>query len=539
MSDEHDSWFKDAFGVDLGEVASKVKEEATAVVSQAANTVTQVVQTVEGAVDGAIGTVTSAAAAVVKKAAGAVSGPAPGPAPGASGGGSFPLGGSVGRGGQNAASDVRAVQRALGIGVDGQCGPQTIGAIESYQRQLGQARPDGRVDAGGATERAMASGAPASAPSAASGGADSGGLLDGLKKGASGLIDDAKDLGGKALKGAEEVASGLAGAGAKVLQGVEDAVDDGALLNQLKKPSYVANPDTPPGLQGGGNASAGDSFFVTGQQKGKLTVAVKDIHSAAAAINKLATDLEQKGAKKYWFDDEQMLQSAKNLHGTASAMVKLAKALDLGDVNKESLEKGSTALDHAEKIIGAAEAVGALRNLSLATENLDDKVTEASVNAWADSVGAGFDKAGALIDLIPKGAIPGFVTDYYKGLFSAPKNYIAAFKTLMSIHYGTIDKEVGRSGADHQAEDLGKTGMNWEGFLSTMFVHGYFLPKSQAAKDNDFQHYMQAHRTSEHVDLYKVSLQVGKAVLTAAIQRDLAEDDPALNEWVTHVSGSK
>jgi peptidoglycan hydrolase-like protein with peptidoglycan-binding domain len=77
-------------------------------------------------------------------------------AAGAAATGSFPLGGSVGRKGKNAPGDVGAVQRALGIASDGECGPKTIAAIEAYQRKLGAAKPDGRVDAGGATERALA-----------------------------------------------------------------------------------------------------------------------------------------------------------------------------------------------------------------------------------------------------------------------------------------------------------------------------------------------------------------------------------------------
>jgi len=70
--------------------------------------------------------------------------------------GAFPLGASVGRKGKNVPGDVRAVQKALGIAADGECGPKTIAAIEAYQRKLGAAKPDGRVDAGGATERALA-----------------------------------------------------------------------------------------------------------------------------------------------------------------------------------------------------------------------------------------------------------------------------------------------------------------------------------------------------------------------------------------------
>lgn len=526
MSDEHDSWFKSAFGVDLGDSLKKIETEAKAMANQATNTVKQVVQDVREKVEEGLDGLAKGATAIVKKVAGAVSstGGSKNGAPAAGGGtGSFPLGGSVGRGGKNAPNDVRAVQQALGIAADGQCGAQTIASIEAFQRSIGQAKPDGRVDAGGATERALASGnkggaaKPATPPAG-----DDEGLLGGLAKKAGELVDDAKELGGKVVKG------------------VQAALDDpSAFLDDSgRKASYVANPDTPPGLQGGGTASAGDSAFVTGGQQGQLLARAQGIYAAAAALDKTAKGLQEKGTHKYWFDDDQLLQSAKNLQATASAMVKLAKSIDgwAGDANKASLEKGSSALEHVDKVIKACEAVAAIRSLSLSSEEMAKKTNEATVNQWADDVGGAFDKAGALIDLIPKGALPGFVVDYYKGLFSAPKNYIAAFKTMLRVHYGSIDKEAGLSGANHRAEDLGKTGLDWEGDLTGVFVNGYLLPKAKTGEE--FQRYMLRRRKSENVDLFKVTVAVGKGVLMAAIARDLADEDPAKDAWVAHVGRS-
>ena len=213
MSEEHDSWFKDAFGVDLGQSLNKIKDEASAVIDDAKNKVTQVVQGVQGAVEGAVDGVTSAAAGVVKKVAGAVapSGPPSAGQGGGSGGGSgsFPLGGSVGRGGKNAPNDVRAVQAALGISADGQCGGGTIGAIEAFQRNLGQGKPDGRVDAGGGTERALAGGAKTSAPAPAQEGDESPGLLDRAIQGVKDLATDGEG-GGNSESGGENGAGGNA-----------------------------------------------------------------------------------------------------------------------------------------------------------------------------------------------------------------------------------------------------------------------------------------------------------------------------------------
>src|SRR5262245_34794820 len=72
---------------------------------------------------------------------------------------------SVGRGGKNCPGDVKNVQEWLNshrafylhtIKEDGKIGPETIGAIEEFQRRkVKMSRPDGRVDPGGPTLRAL------------------------------------------------------------------------------------------------------------------------------------------------------------------------------------------------------------------------------------------------------------------------------------------------------------------------------------------------------------------------------------------------
>lgn len=58
---------------------------------------------------------------------------------------------SVGEGGKNNEDDVKIVQTLLKIDVDGDCGKQTIAAIKAYQKSIGFAKPDGKIDAGGKT----------------------------------------------------------------------------------------------------------------------------------------------------------------------------------------------------------------------------------------------------------------------------------------------------------------------------------------------------------------------------------------------------
>jgi len=236
MSDEQDSWFKSAFGLDLGEAAAKVKEEASAAIDDAWTKTAQIVDGARKAVEGGIDGVVSGIAGTVAKAATGVAGAAAGvakkaaEAAGAAGAaaGSFPLRGSVGRGGNNAPDDVRAVQGALGIGADGACGPQTIGAIEGFQRKMGVARPDGRVDAGGATERALRGGAaPSAAPVPAAPDASAAGPLDRLQGGAGAAFGGVMEAGGDVVDRAGEFLDENV-PGAKELRGrVAEAVDEG------------------------------------------------------------------------------------------------------------------------------------------------------------------------------------------------------------------------------------------------------------------------------------------------------------------------
>ena len=85
----------------------------------------------------------------------------------------FTISASVGTNGKNNKADVQAVQTALnlrakaGLTPDGKCGPQTVAAIMAYQKTLGTIKPDGLVQPGRSTARALAGAAiakPAAAP---------------------------------------------------------------------------------------------------------------------------------------------------------------------------------------------------------------------------------------------------------------------------------------------------------------------------------------------------------------------------------------
>lgn len=82
MSEENDSWFKQAFGVDLGEAAAKVEAEVTAEFNQVLGGVERVVQEVRQEAEPALDAATRGATGIVKQVADAVTtagGPAAGP----------------------------------------------------------------------------------------------------------------------------------------------------------------------------------------------------------------------------------------------------------------------------------------------------------------------------------------------------------------------------------------------------------------------------------------------------------------------------
>lgn len=82
--------------------------------------------------------------------------------PQATGSGPLGLSGSVGQGGKNSPADVTAVQNALntkvkaGLTANGKVDSKTIEAIRNFQKAMGMAKPDGRVDVGRGTARALA-----------------------------------------------------------------------------------------------------------------------------------------------------------------------------------------------------------------------------------------------------------------------------------------------------------------------------------------------------------------------------------------------
>lgn len=400
MPEEQDSWLKAAFGVDLVAAAGKLKDQAMTAVDDV-----------------------KSAVAKAATAAGVATG-------------SFPLGGSVGRKGKNAASDVRAVQQALGLPADGACGPKTIAAIEAYQRKMGATRPDGRVDAGGATERSLAAGSakpsasqiaptyqPATYnfqpawPMTSSGPVpiDDNGLLGDLLQRQSALVKSLKNAGSEAdakrireeLRGVGDEISiersalrqdeGSEGTELREEEEPENTETDGSFNEDLNveedEPTDPATSET----EGAGNEDSGlldqvvQGEFYEGETTWTGTAANVGI-GVVPFVGQIADARDTVAAAKDLLDDPSWA-NAGNLGLAAVGWVPLAGDLAKGAVKvgrKAAAETGSEVIEEA------AQATD-----DVAARLLDD---DDIAKALDDTEAGGFEHAGDMLQLGPHGA---------------------------------------------------------------------------------------------------------------------------------------
>jgi hypothetical protein len=298
-------------------------------------------------------------------------------------------------------------------------------------------------------------------------------------------------------------------------------------------PSYVAG--TPKdSLTGNGNASAGNSTFVTGEQKSALLQKATAIRQAAQGLFDAESAIESQGK-----GDKSAIETAKNMKGIADSMLQVANALDnvTGGDNADALNAAGKASQLGDGLLNAADTIIKINSASGQLKAFQDNPSKETAEAWARGVG---DLFGDLAKYVPD-VEPKFISDYWKGLLSAPANYINAFITMQNVYYGTIDKEAGLSQStgvfDGKLFGQKATKLvsddSWEGDLTDIYVPGYFLPK--LGDGTAFTDFMIAHRKTEGMDLWHTDINVGKAVLLTAINRDVKDEDPAKSAWIAHV----
>jgi hypothetical protein len=253
------------------------------------------------------------------------------------------------------------------------------------------------------------------------------------------------------------------------------------------------------------------------------------VKEAASKILDVATTVRKAG--EHWYGDEKdKLNMAANLTDMASKMTSAASAMEniTRGLDGGKLEGSAEVLDKATKLLRAADFLASVNpnHPSLvAFKNDPNDFTKAA--DWANHIGDIFGKASELIpDSIP--GLPGFIPQYFKGLLSAPKNYIQVFIALQQDRIRRIDSETGGSSAKERVSEGDRS--VWEGPLSKLFYGAFFV------EPRGLQDLMIANRNIAGKDLWKTSQSYGKALILGAVQGIADENKRQL--WSNYINGS-
>ena len=247
----------------------------------------------------------------------------------------------------------------------------------------------------------------------------------------------------------------------------------------------------------------------------------------AAKLTGLATAVREKGT--HWYgNDKDLINCAANISDMASKVTSAASAMEniLTGLDGGKLEGPAKVIEKATTLLKAADLVSKLKDGDEKLEAFkSDPENMTKAEAWALHVGSTFDAIGELIpDSIP--GLPGFIPQYFKGLMSAPSNYIKVFIALQNDRYNKIDSLTGGSNADHKVVEGEK--VVWEGVLSGVFYSAYFV---QPAGLQSFM--LQNDHSINGVDLWEASYSFGLALVIARVQS--IPDEDKRTAWLAYL----
>lgn len=264
--------------------------------------------------------------------------------------------------------------------------------------------------------------------------------------------------------------------------------------------------------------------WVKSLQLGDVAKGVNALLEGGGKLITIAQKQKQKGSKAFWFDDKNLLESAKNLLDTGNAITKLAKGLSeylhFAQGMKGAASSAETYTKYGKQVAAAAMVAHDLIKKPSLDDFLAQPEDRARAKAWANQVGKTFDTLGDLVEVIPTDAFfPNFVGVYFKRLLKAPANYIAYFQAILDEYYGKVDAEAGTN-VDHKAwTDEGY----WEGPLTVFFAG------AASVKPPGLGKLMLSNKES----LGKATFAMGKARLLSLIESN-AEPDAAVS-WADFV----
>ena len=293
--------------------------------------------------------------------------------------------------------------------------------------------------------------------------------------------------------------------------------------NNYERQASLNSLATTPIIRRGGNPDDSLEYGAKALDLGQLDSSSKKVLKGSSKLLTIAQKIKEKGTNALWANDKSLLQNAQQLTDLSKALSNVGTGLTdlLKSASGKTFKQGDPIFENASKLCNIANVIGSGIEAENALDDLHaDPHNYDKAKKWARSLGDVFEKSNKLIELIPDGVLPGFIQAYWKGLLSAPTNYIEAFITIMEIHYGKLDKETGISGATRRATQGDK--ILWEGDLTSMYSAACFVQPF-----GTLDQFMNAHQQTEGVDLWKASIPIGKKLLLNAIEREIPlKNDP-------------
>ncbi|MDQ3365471.1 MAG: DUF4157 domain-containing protein [Myxococcota bacterium] len=212
--------------------------------------------------------------------------------------------------------------------------------------------------------------------------------------------------------------------------------------------------------------------FKSGLDLGEWASAVNSLVSGAYTVYDGAKKLREDA--HFW--QKEKLDIARAMEDIAGGALKAAKGISTVLHATQDLKipvEGAGKMMTIGKIFTDAcrtvKTFSTMAELKAFVANPGDKAKAA---AWGKQVGKTFDTVGDLVTGITGVFLPepSFIGSYFKGLFSAPSNYIAYFQSIMDVYYGKLDEQVGMTDVDMKAVQAPHVkGGTFAGTLAFMF----------------------------------------------------------------------
>jgi hypothetical protein len=254
------------------------------------------------------------------------------------------------------------------------------------------------------------------------------------------LAQSAEDAAGSAVQSVETTASSAvqSAENSSAVQSVENAASSAqstasSAVKSVESAASSAQSTASSAVQSVENAAS--SAVQT--MESVATTAVEDVKAVGTAamqgMTNLVGDPSNLTAQIPPFQSGASLPQPSYVAGTAKDSLQGGPTASEGDSTfVTGAQKGTLlASELGDSLINAGDAIIKINDASGQLKAFQDNPSKETAGARARSVGGLFD---TLANFVPD-VEPKFISDYWKGLLSAPKNYIEAFITMQNVYY--------------------------------------------------------------------------------------------------------